>query len=147
MTCFPQHCWQQLRRRRLCVCAEIGGRFALAELQEVAHGSRPARNPSRARPWHEHRLSVCVPPLGRQRQLAGMLRLFQPRSWQYICCSRQPAVRPFPRAQPPCPGEPCGGAGPRCGGGGESGGTCGSGSCLISAKNPPMFGNEAFRLC
>lgn len=114
---------------------------------------RPARSPSWARPWHEHRLSVCVPPLGTQKQLAGMLRLFQPWNWHCICGSVPPLLLLLLRAALGSPGllaprgEPRSRSRPWARGARqERSCTCCSSYCLISAKNPRMFGSEAFCL-
>lgn len=83
---------------------------------------------------------VCSPP-GAQRQLAGLLRLFQPRSRHSVhslllrpAAPARGARRALQRSRASLRG------------GERSGGTCGSSSCLISAENPPMLGNGACRL-
>lgn len=111
---------------------------------------RPARSPSWARPWHEHRLSVCVPPLGTQKQLAGMLRLFQPWNWRCICCFvpprlllllRAPLGSPGQRSVPPGSplrvGSPAAGAVPGRGGRGRRGAAPAAAATASLAQRTP----------
>lgn len=92
-------------------CASAGARpLCAGRLREAAHGSPGQR--SRARPWHEHRRSVCVPRRERRDSSQGCCG-FSSRGadigYTGCCCGRQP--------RPAAPGEPCRGAGPRCGAG------------------------------